>query len=346
MSFDPLGVVLPSGSEFIPSKDADNALMIGSDKKPFVKDLSKELEDLKLFKFPNTTIIGQPTINNGQISNFSSNDYLQFPFIVDFKNREFVINIEFSTGENVTTQQNIFDSDFGLAFAIRNSHLVIALSSNGYTWDLGELVGNLNILPQQTYKIRILWDKSVYKVEYSIDGGENWVTDIIKESEKSLYPKQIFIGVGENYGSVMNYFQGSINLNYCNLTISDELVWQGMDDVGIATRLAVDMSNLDFAGIERIKQIVDGEIKTSNMTFVNINATFIYDGVISDYPYTATINLDGVTSHYIPTINLSLEDATNDSISPVAESGDGFIKIHSRESKSILIPSIICTKIN
>lgn len=257
-----VGEVGSDSGKVTPSIDPNNAFKIGSDDKPFVEDLQPQINELKSNKFPNVTKIGEPTYSNGTVSGFSEDNYLQFPMIVDFRRRPFVINFEITTGSNVTNQQNIFDSDYGFAFAVRNSKFVIAMSSDGVTWDLGESIGSHTITPRTTYKIRISWNGSLYKVEYSIDGGESYITDITKSSSLSLYPKQIYIGVGMNFGSVLNSFTGSINFNDANLTIANELVWIGMDDIGLATRLATDLSNLDAAGEKRIKEIAKFDVAT------------------------------------------------------------------------------------
>lgn len=220
-----------------------------------VTALDNKIKDLELYKTPNATIIGSPTINNGQIRGFNSTNYLMFPFVVDVKDRPFEINIEITTSSNVATQENIFDSDFGFALAIRNSRFVVAMSSDGQTWDIGESVGTNVVFPNTNYKIKITWDLTTYKVQLSTNGGELWVDDITKQVDLGLYPKQIYIGVGTNHGQVLNNFTGIINFNNCNLIINNLLIWQGMDSVGIASRLATDLSNVDSVGEQRIKQI-------------------------------------------------------------------------------------------
>lgn len=223
--------------------------------KKYVDDKVSEVE---MFKFPNATIVGEPTITHGQVSDFTMNDYLEFPFLVDFRGRAFEINFAFTTGTNVDVQQNILDSEYGLAFAIRDKHLVLALSFNGTSWAT-EQVGTLTLAPQTTYRIRISWSRLLYKVQYSTDGGETYVDDISFGQNLNPYPKQMFIGVGK---LADNYFEGSINLNYADVKINGELIWQGMDDVGLATRAATDLSNLDSAGVQKIKDIVAEDFAT------------------------------------------------------------------------------------
>lgn len=220
------------------------------------KYVDDSIKDVELAKFPNVTIIGSPVINGGQMRNFSANDYARFPFLVDLTNKPFEINFDILTGSNVATQENIFDSDFGFAFAIRNSRFIIAMSSNGISWDIGEAIGTSVVFPNTQYKIKISWDLTTYKVQLSTNGGKSYITDITKDSTASLYPTQIYIGVGEDHAQVLNSFSGMINFTKANLVIDNNLTWVGLDVVGLETRLATDLSNIDEAGVQKIKDII------------------------------------------------------------------------------------------
>lgn len=222
-------------------------------------ELREKINEIELAKFPNVTIKGQPTIQQGQISNFSSDNYCMFPFLVDFKNQAFEIQFEFTTGSEVINQHNVLDSVFGLAFAVRNSRFVIAISTNGTSWNIGEGIGTYEVIPNSTYRVKMIWDKVNFVVSYSIDGGSTYIVDIIKPLTEQPYPKQIFIGVTSDRKTIFN---GSINLNYAQLSINDKVVWLGMDNIGIASRLATDLSNIDEKGKEEIRDIVNiDEIK-------------------------------------------------------------------------------------
>ena len=245
--------------------------------------LREKISEIELSKFPNATIIGAPTIQQGQVSGFSLTDYLEFPFLVDFKGNPFEINFAFTTGQDVDNQQNILDSDFGLAFAIRNKHLVMALSFNGTSWAT-EQVGSLVLQPQITYRIRISWNRLLYKVQYSMDGGNTYVDDITFGATQSPYPRQMYIGTGK---LAKNYFKGIINLNYADVSISGNKIWLGMDDAGLATRLAIDLSNIDSAGIQKVKEIASVDL--TNYLNKNDTGTSILKGKIQIGDYTSNI---------------------------------------------------------
>lgn len=218
-----------------------------------LEEMDARIDDLQLFKFPNVTIFGEPTITNGQMSDFTANDYAQFPFLVDFRNQAFEIRMCFTTGNQVTAQENIFDSIDGLAFAVRNGHFVFAMSSDGQTWNMGEHIGSMTVLPNTTYYTKFSWNKLVYKLEVSTD-KDTYVIDKQVTDTRSLFAKQIIIGKSTDN---LHIFSGSINLNYCSLSIMGNEVWQGMDDAGLATRLATDLSNIDAAGVQKLNELID-----------------------------------------------------------------------------------------
>ena len=250
------------------------------------KVLRDKISEIELSKFPNATIIGTPTIQQGQVSDFSLTDYLEFPFLVDFRGRPFEINFAFTTGQDIDNQQNILDSDFGLAFAIRNKHLVMALSFNGTSWAT-EQTGTLTLEPQITYRVKITWNGLLYKVQYSTDGGKTYIDDITFGNNQYPYPRQMYIGTGK---LAKNYFKGIINMNYADVSIDGNKVWLGMDDAGLALRMSVSMDNIDSVGIQRVKDIATEVIPDLN-NYLNKNdtGTSILKGKIQIGDYTSNI---------------------------------------------------------
>lgn len=242
-------------------------------------NIEDKIKDIELFKFPNATIIGQPQIESGQVSEFSIEDYLIFPFVVDVRNRIFEIQMCFTTGSDVTSQQNILDSEFGLALAIQNGRGIMALSSNGTSWDIGLATGGYSILPNHTYYAKVSWDGQVYKTSISVD-GVSYVDDMQIVSDTGLYPRPVYIGGSPGLfgpGSA-HIFSGTINLNNCQLLIFGRLIWSGMDDAGLATRADVSLSNLDPEGVKRVQDI---SALTSSIFWCNDDTT--YDEIVEAY---------------------------------------------------------------
>lgn len=207
--------------------------------------------------FPNVTIFGQPIIQESQISGFTAQNYVQFPFVVDFAGRYWQLDCSITTGADVSQQHNVFDSNFGLAFAFSGGKFVLAMSSNGTSWNLGATSGTHTILANTTYYIRISWDGATYKLAYSTD-KESYIDDIVVASAESLYPRQIVIGKDL---ANLHIFNGSINMSDAHLSISGKIVWEGMDDAGLATRMAIDLSNIDAEGKQKLNEVaMEGEV--------------------------------------------------------------------------------------
>lgn len=220
--------------------------------------LENKVRDIELFKFPNAVIIGEPTIQNGQVSDFSTVSYLQFPFELDLRDQPFQIDFSFTTAQNVQTQQNILDSNFGIALAIQGGKGVMAISSNGTSWDVGLSTGTINIQSNTTYYARLTWDGIQYKTFLSTD-GVTYTQDMVLVGAVRPYPRTIFIGGCNELetGHTPHPFLGTINLNKAFLSVRGNVIWSGMDDAGLSTRADISLSNLDHAGIQVINDIIE-----------------------------------------------------------------------------------------
>lgn len=188
-----------------------------------LQDLKKKVADLETSKDLGVVVVGSPQIHGSQISEFSADDYLMMPRIIEFGNSKWQLDFQFTTGADVQAQQNIIDSAFGLALAIAQGKLEVALSSNGTSWNLGAHFGTKVLSPNTSYFVRMTFDGSKYVVAVSTD-RKTYTTDITVNSTASLYPVQIYIGKSPNNAHI---FGGSIYLYYAALSINDEIVWTG-----------------------------------------------------------------------------------------------------------------------
>lgn len=215
----------------------------------------EDIEEVKLFKYPNATIKGDLNINHGQISGFSNENYLILPFIFDVTGKAFELNLAFTTGDDVTLPQNVIGSKFCLAAYIQNGKLTTRISTSGTNWEISK-ESSLAVTPNTTYYIKLSYDRLQYKLQYSLD-GKSYTQDWVEVNPNTPKEGLVYIGVGNNFN---NPFGGIINLNKCEILINNQHYWEGMDDVGLATRLATDMSNIDEEGEQRIKEIVHPEL--------------------------------------------------------------------------------------
>lgn len=209
-----------------------------------VNELLALIRDIQLFKFPDATIIGNPTINNGQISDFSSANYLILPSAFDTKDRAFEINMAFRTGTNITTTQNLLGGNLCIALLIESGKLVFRASNNGTGWNVADITTTLSMEANTNYYVRIEFNKLNYKILYSTN-GEDYNQVGYKVTTEAPRHGQVLIGIGNNQH---NPFLGIINLNKTYIKLNNSVVWQGMDDAGLSTRLDLSLSNIDEIG--------------------------------------------------------------------------------------------------
>lgn len=253
----------------------DNA-STGAGLAPQVAVNTQRIEDLTVAKFPNAVIIGTPHIEGGQVSNLSATSYLQFPFVDISRGQPFDIYFSFTTTNDITTQQNVLDSYFGIALAVQNGKGVMALSSNGSSWDIGTSTGTNNLQPNTTYYVKYSWTGTEYNASLSLD-DQTYVPDMVLASNKSPYKTTIFIGGSPNlFGpNTAHPFKGTINFNKSKVVVNNIVVWEGMADVGLASRANVSLNNLDDVGEARFNEKaneIDLTTHTSNDTIhVTVN---------------------------------------------------------------------------
>lgn len=257
-----------NGSEVILRTDIDSSLSTTSENPVQNRVIAQAIENISLAKNPNLNLIGGSlNIDSGNVSGFSTTDYLQFPFVFNFNGYTWTLEMGFTTGSDVTTQQNILDSYYGVAFAINNGKFLMALSSNGSSWDIGSSSGAYSVQANTAYSVKIAWDGSNYTSSYALD-ETNYTTDISIASTVIHHSTQEYVGgEPELFGSGSQHpFTGTINLNKWNLIVNGLEVWLGMDDVGLGSRANIDLSNLTEAGLAKFQApLISGEnIKTIN----------------------------------------------------------------------------------
>ena len=270
--------------------------------------LANQINELQLSKNPNLSIIGDLTISSGNVSGFTAADYLQFPYEWNFGNYGWEILLQFTTASDVTTQQNILDSYYGVAFAISSGKFVLSLSSNGTSWDIANAsTGTYTVEASTTYTIKISWNGSNYKLAYSLD-SENFTDDITVSSTTVHNATQEYVGGSPNlFGSgTAHPFSGTINLNKWSLKVNDLLVWLGMDDVGLSSRANVSLNNLDSLGEARFTNIqtaLNGKedvAKTINILTSSGNVVLTDNSINSVTPTAAiTFTLPTVTDNTV-----------------------------------------------
>ena len=172
------------------------------------------------------TLIGAPTINNGIISNFSSENYLRLNEIFNPGSNPWEIVSKIYTTSS--TEQGIFGNSSGtlwktFVISIYKSPLnfAIALTSNGSSWDIANTRGTHTVVLNKWYWIKLKFTGFSYEFYYSED-GINWVLDINIQSSASLLNSNTNNVLGyNNYGSSYPFI-GNIDLFETYIKIDNE----------------------------------------------------------------------------------------------------------------------------
>lgn len=150
----------------------------------------------------------------------------------------------------------------------------MALSSNGSTWDIGMATGTVDLSPRTTYYVEYGFTGTEYTTAISLN-KESYIPDMILPSDKKLHITTTYIGGSPDLFGVgtAHPFEGSINFNDSEVEVQTDLgwlvVWEGMADVGFATRANVSLSNLDEAGEARF----DAKANVTDLTAHASNET-------------------------------------------------------------------------
>ena len=174
------------------------------------------------------TKVGNPTINEGIASGFSSSNYLRttkkMPSADSF---EIVcaINLrEHTAGNHYFLASPSYRYKAICLGVVSGNYIKIFLSSNGTSYNLGNYTGN-NVLQDNTdYLIKLEFNGYAYLVSFSSDNGSTWTQDITVNSTEKISSQYVDFGVDEEKNS---NWAGSIDLNNTYIKVNDQLWFYG-----------------------------------------------------------------------------------------------------------------------
>lgn len=201
-------------------------------------ELNARIDLIEATTRPNMNIVGSPKFNQGVVSGFSANDYLMFPTQVNVGQNEVYFYMSFTTGADVTTQQNLLDSWCGLAFAIQNGRAITAASSNGTTFETVESYDQV-FEPNSSYRLILRFgylpypDGMEYVLKTLLASGSGEYEEISQEVfiGGPLHQTATYWGGANPQSGVHHIFGGTINLNECRMVWNGTEVWRGYDEL-------------------------------------------------------------------------------------------------------------------
>lgn len=199
-------------------------------------DVDQSIARIYSNSHPNINVVGSPVFTQGNVSGFSANDYLEFTTEVNVGKNQVLFDIAFTTGPHVTPQQNILDSWCGLALAVHDSRMVLAVSSNGTSFLTAT---GANLVKKNTsyrYRIALAFDSSSGKYFAALlrgDGSGGYSIDAQVQMDGPLFPTATYWGGANPKNGIHHVFEGSINLSQCEITWNGKLVWNGYGQIDI-----------------------------------------------------------------------------------------------------------------
>ena len=196
-------------------------------------ELNARIDLIEATSHPNMNIVGSPTFYQGTVSGFSANDYLVFPTQVDVGANEVDFYLAFTTGANVTAQQNILDSWCGLAFAIQNGGTVTAASYNGTEFITSAEAGV--VVANSAYRAKFSFRKigENYTVTTYLANGAGEYQQVGQPivMPAPLHATATYWGGANPSSGVPHIYGGSINLAECRMDWNGKTVWRGYDEL-------------------------------------------------------------------------------------------------------------------
>ena len=174
-----------------------------------VKELKES--DFDLSKF---TVVGSPTItDDGIASGFSKVNYLKCPTSFDFS-KNFSIECLFTTGDDITTEQHLWETIVGrgINIQVKNNKFVLAVG-DGTNW-ISVSSSNSNATTNTSYKTKVIHTLTDYKL-------------YINEVEEINIPTITTIPTQDLYICRSGSFVGSIDLKQFSITVDGKEVFSG-----------------------------------------------------------------------------------------------------------------------
>lgn len=219
-------------TDLVPSGRSDHDTYSSTDKKKYV--FAKFLrEDYYQYWKRNVTVVGNPTISNNVISNFSNSNYLNLPEAYYPGGAPWEMVGCFNIPDIPQYHPNLClfgssDADIKTPLLLVNADrkFILYLTSNGSSWDISSNTISANGISVGEQYIRIKFTGSSYIISSKV--ANDWVDYITINSSIPIYQGNIPVCIGSASSTHRDeYLLGSIDLVKSHIKINDKLWWQG-----------------------------------------------------------------------------------------------------------------------
>lgn len=180
-------------------------------------------------KTPNFNIHGGPDVTYTQVSNFSTENYLQLlePFAPGGQSWEMQFKFKTPASDTASGWYSIagyMDMAEGYNLHISGGKIKNEFSSTGTSWNIGDIIGE-SLNDNTIYWVRTGWKNNTYYLDLSED-GTTWRSQGTISSSEVIHAGTNcqYIGTHVN-GSAWKYFRGTIYFEDSFIKINDEIAW-------------------------------------------------------------------------------------------------------------------------
>ena len=152
------------------------------------------------------------------VSNFSGTGYIETHESFTLGNSWEIVT-KFTTGDDITANQNVFNNGRGVALNVSNSKLALYLGSDGSTWNvLSNQAGATTLTVNTKYYVKVSYNGTSYTMSLSTD-GEDWNVEHTLASTAVIASNTKF-KFGQYSGTI--YFRGLIDFSKTSIIIDGE----------------------------------------------------------------------------------------------------------------------------
>lgn len=266
------------------------------------------------------TVVGSPTITDGVVSGFSTDDYIELKNTISSVNNLSLIT-KITTASSTNIYRFILGSKETRELTIAqgsNKKLRLQLGNTGTAY-YTELLGLTELQPSTTYYIKVEYSNSNFTMYLSLDGN-TWTN----EGSITYQLNAITLRFGVTWTSSTNYWRGSIDLNYTYIKVN-----------GITF----------FNGKETASSTANEVYYNKNCGYTVVGNPTIVDGVVSGFSannYLKTssgLDWSNVTNYEVVIRAKRNDTTTNNALIGTSSGGVGDWKILFSKQSLRFIPS-------
>ena len=181
----------------------------------------------------NYTIVGNVLDSDGIVNNFSLDDYIELPNTFSPADSIWELNLKFQCNSELTSLRTMFSClvDGNKALSVYwNSGKIVTMIYNNSGSSILSRAGITTLEIDKWYWLRLVFTGTHYNLYLSANGefnGEETTEYNVSNSNAIRQGGEITMGMGLATSGNYSFFNGTFDMNECNIKINNSIWWQG-----------------------------------------------------------------------------------------------------------------------